>query len=156
MKPVSVPHKTTGAYQIRSDVSTNPGLSVTSQLNVSTNSRPPLTNQFGGCSVAESMWIDEVDKLCVKVLSNARIRNFVSVNENGNAVLCEIMRYLECQMTMEDVNEELAIPLSEVTPECFNIVHEERALSICRKLMKMNGFERISNCKIPEIPEEIR
>ncbi|VBB32745.1 unnamed protein product [Acanthocheilonema viteae] len=100
-------------------------------------------------------WVDEMDKLCIKVLSNARLRNFVSVNKNGNALLRDIMHYLEYQMTMEDVNEKLGIPLSEVTSECFNIVHEERALEICRKLMKMNGFERVANSKIPKIPKEI-
>ncbi|VDN92370.1 unnamed protein product [Brugia pahangi] len=100
-------------------------------------------------------WINEMDKLCIKVLSNARLRNFVSVNENGNALLRDIMYYLNYQITMDEINEELGIPLSEVTPECFNIVHEERALAICRKLMKMNGFERIANSKIPEIPAEM-
>ncbi|EJW83194.1 hypothetical protein WUBG_05898, partial [Wuchereria bancrofti] len=60
-------------------------------------------------------WINEMDKLCVKVLSNARLRNFVSVNENGNALLRDIMHYLDYQITIDEINEELGIPLSEVT-----------------------------------------
>ncbi|VDO39566.1 unnamed protein product [Onchocerca flexuosa] len=104
---------------------------------------------------AANTWIDEVDKLCIKVLANPRLRNFVSVNENGNALLRDIMHYLEYQMTVEEVNKELGIPLSEVTPECFNFAHQEKALGICRKFMKMDGFERIAGSKIPKIPEQI-
>ncbi|VDO16852.1 unnamed protein product [Brugia timori] len=39
-------------------------------------------------------WINEMDKLCIKVLSNARLRNFVSVNENGS-LFWQILAYLK-------------------------------------------------------------
>ncbi|CAG9532548.1 unnamed protein product [Cercopithifilaria johnstoni] len=141
--------------QMRNDVGSSRKLSVTNRT-VSGMDLKSLSNPEESIFVGKTAptWIDEMDKLCVKVLSNARLRNFVSVNKNGNDLLRDIMHYLEYQMTEEEMKEELGIPLSEVTPECFNIVQKERALGICRKLMEMNGFERIANSKIPKIPEE--
>ncbi|KAM3724413.1 Dual specificity calcium/calmodulin-dependent 3',5'-cyclic nucleotide phosphodiesterase 1C [Dirofilaria immitis] len=136
---------------MKGDVNSIPTPSIVSQTTSRTSANPD-ENIF--TEKASDKWIVEVDKLCIKVLSNPRLRNFVSVNENGNALLRDIMYYLEYQMTVEEVSEELGIPLWEVTPECFDIAHEERALRICREFMKMSGFERIAGSKIPKIPEQ--
>ncbi|EFO21416.2 hypothetical protein LOAG_07074 [Loa loa] len=153
----STQHTQNIGIEMKDDVGCSPILSVTNQTMSGMDSKM-LTSLEEDISVAKgaNKWIEEVNELCVKVLSNARLRNFVSVNENGNALLRDIMHYLKQKITIQEVNEELGIPLSEVTPECFNIVLEERALEICRKFMEMNGFERIANSRIPKIPEEIR
>ncbi|VDM10628.1 unnamed protein product [Wuchereria bancrofti] len=156
-KCVSVLHAQNIETKMKNDVGSSSRLVISNQIMSGWD--PKLSaNLENNISVKKTIgtWINEMDKLCVKVLSNARLRNFVSVNENGNALLRDIMHYLDYQITIDEINEELGIPLSEVTPECLNIVHEERALAICRKFMKMNGFERIANSKIPKIPREMR
>uniref|UniRef100_A0A915PLX9 Uncharacterized protein n=1 Tax=Setaria digitata TaxID=48799 RepID=A0A915PLX9_9BILA len=139
--------------EMKEVTSSDQKLSVANQAAGSMDLRPAQSKDISVEEVKDATWIDEFDRLCVKVLSNPRLRNFVSVNQNGNAVLRDVMYYLERQLTLEDVNKELGISPSEVTPDCFKAVHEMRAIGICQKFMKMNGFEQIANRKIPEIPE---
>uniref|UniRef100_A0A183DXS5 ATP-dependent DNA helicase n=1 Tax=Gongylonema pulchrum TaxID=637853 RepID=A0A183DXS5_9BILA len=113
-----------------------------------------VAGDLGDCSALkkDNYWINEVDALFMEVLKNPRLRNFVCVNTNGAEVLCDISRYLAYIMTAEEVSERLRMPLSEVTPQCFDIVHEEQAKELYGKLVAMNGLEHIANSKIPEPP----
>ncbi|VDM98933.1 unnamed protein product [Thelazia callipaeda] len=100
---------------------------------------------------SDAMWIEEVDQLCIDILSNSRFRNFVSVNKEGNKVLSEIMKYVTRRITSNEIAAELGIPISEVTPKCFNAIFKRKAAELCRKFSGMVGFQRITDRQIPNL-----